>query len=74
MRYCELTSDKIIKNIIVSDSDFAMENNLYPAYSEAEIGGAYDPPYSPPSHTTEDFILAQITYTAMMTDTMIGGK
>lgn len=74
MKYCIVTSNNIIDNIIVADSDFAVSDDMRPAYPEAEIGKFYDPPYSPPSHTTEDFILAQITYTAMMTDTMIGGE
>ena len=71
MNYCILDSKKIIINIIVCESDeIAAEFGALPSYDGAKIGDKYNPPI-PVSQM--DRLEAQMTYTAMMTDTLIGG-
>ena len=71
MNYCILDSSKIIANIIICESDeIAKEFNAVPSYDSARIGDTYDPPIPV---TPQDRLEAQVTYTAMMTDTLIGG-
>ena len=71
MNYCILDPEMVITNIIVCESDeIAAEFGALPSYDGAKIGGKYDPPI-PISQM--DRLEAQITYTAMMTDTLIGG-
>lgn len=71
MNYCILDSEKIIINIIVCESDeIAAEFGALPSYDSAKIGEKYNPPI-PISQI--DRLEAQMTYTAMMTDTLIGG-
>lgn len=71
MNYCILNSSKIIANIIVCESDeIAAEFGALPSYDGAKIGEKYNPPI-PISQM--DRLEAQATYTAMMTDTLIGG-
>ena len=71
MNYCILDSEKIIANIIVCKSDeIAAEFGALPSYDGAKIGEKYNPPI-PISQM--DRLEAQATYTAMMTDTLIGG-
>lgn len=71
MNYCILNSENIITNIFVCDSPkFAKEINGYPSYDSAKIGEKYSPPIP---ISKEDQLEAQLTYTAMMTDTLIGG-
>lgn len=71
MNYCILDSEKIIVNIIVCESDeIAAEFGALPSYDGAKIGDKYNPPI-PISQM--DRLEAQTTYTAMMTDTLIGG-
>lgn len=71
MKYCILDSEKIIVNIIVCESDeIAAEFGALPSYDGAKIGDKYNPPI-PISQM--DRLEAQMTYTAMMTDTLIGG-
>ena len=71
MNYCILDSEKIIINIIVCESDeIAAEFGALPSYDGAKIGDKYNPPI-PISQM--DRLEAQMTYTAMMTDTLIGG-
>lgn len=70
MNYCIINSDDIIENIIVSDAAFAKEIGAVDFYEGAKIGDKYDPPI-PISQM--DRLEAQMTYTAMMTDTLIGG-
>lgn len=81
MNYCIVNADGIIENIIVCDADFAAELGALPSYDGAAIGEAYSPP--PPPPTTEERVAAleaasdrldaQVTYTAMMTDTLMEG-
>lgn len=71
MNYCILNSSKIIANIIVCESDeIAAEFGALPSYDGAKIGEKYNPPI-PISQM--DRLEAQAIYTAMMTDTLIGG-
>ena len=71
MAYCILDSSKSIINIIVCESDeIAAEFGALPSYDGAKIGDKYNPPI-PVSQI--DRLEAQMTYTAMMTDTLIGG-
>lgn len=71
MAYCILDSSKSIINIIVCESDeIAAEFGALPSYDGAKIGDKYNPPI-PVSQM--DRLEAQMTYTAMMTDTLIGG-
>lgn len=71
MNYCILDSKKIIINIIVCESDeIAAEFGALPSYDDAKIGEKYNPSI-PISQM--DRLEAQMTYTAMMTDTLIGG-
>lgn len=71
MNYCILDSEKVITNIIVCESDeIAAEFGALPSYDGAKIGDKYNPPI-PISQM--DRLEAQMTYTAMMTNTLIGG-
>lgn len=71
MNYCILDSEKIIANIIVcKSSEAAADLDALPSYNGAKIGDKYDPPI-PISQI--DRLEAQTIYTAMMTDTLIGG-
>lgn len=71
MIYCILDDNKIIVNMIVCNPDeSAKAFNAVPAYEGCGIGDTYNPP-TPISK--EDRLEAQVTYTAMMTDTLIGG-
>lgn len=72
MEYCIVENDMII-NVIISDEDFAEKIGAVPSYDGARIGDKYNPPYKPIPHTNADALEAQVTYTAMMTDTLIGG-
>ena len=69
MDYCILDND-IIENIIVADKTFASSVNARESYDGAKIGDKYNPPI-PISQM--DRLEAQTTYTAMMTNTLIGG-
>ena len=71
MNYCIVNSEGIILNIIVcEDTVTAAEFGAIESYEGAYIGGQYNPPI-PISQM--DRLEAQATYTAMMTDTLIGG-
>lgn len=71
MNYCILDSEKIIANIIVcKSSEVAADLDALPSYDGAKIGDKYNPPI-PISQM--DRLEAQMTYTAMMTNTLIGG-
>ncbi len=76
MTYC-IVSNGVIVNMIVAEADFAAEIGALPAYAGAVIGGAYTPPAPEPEPEPEptqlDRIEAQVTYTAMMTDTLMEG-
>lgn len=68
--YCIIKNGVII-NIIVCESDeIAAEFGALPSYDGAKIGDKYDPPIL---ISQMDRLEAQTTYTAMMTDTLIGG-
>lgn len=69
MTYLILDGD-IIQNIIIADPVFAKEIGAVNFYEGAKIGDKYSPPI-PVSQI--DRLEAQMTYTAMMTDTLIGG-
>lgn len=71
MKYCVTNSKNIIENIFISnDADFAELIGALPYYEGASIGKLYAPPIP---ISKEDRLEAQVTYTAMMTDTLIGG-
>lgn len=76
MEYC-IVEDGVIVNMIVAEADFAAEIGALPTYEGAAIGGAYTPPAPAsepePEPTQLDRIEAQVTYTAMMTDTLMEG-
>ena len=76
MEYC-IVEDGVIVNMIVAEADFAAEIGALPAYEGAAIGGTYTPPAPEPepdpAPTQLDRIEAQVTYTAMMTDTLMEG-
>ena len=76
MEYC-IVKDGVIVNMIVAEADFAGEVGALPGYDGAAIGGAYTPPppepEPAPAPTQLDRIEAQVTYTAMMTDTLMEG-
>lgn len=69
MQYCVI-EDGIIANIIVADEEFATSIGAKPIYKGASIGDKYSPPIP---ISKEDRLEAQVAYTAMMTDTLIGG-
>lgn len=72
MNYCIVNPDSIIENIIVCENDeIAAEFHALPSYETADIGSVYDPPAPPP--TAMERLEAQVTYTAMMTDTLMEG-
>ena len=70
MNYCIVNQEtQIIENIIVCENDeIAKQFNAVPSYANAKIGGKYD--YVPES-TEMDKLQAQVTYTALITDTLI---
>lgn len=71
MNYCIVNDQHVIENIIVCENDeIAAQFGAVESYEEAHIGGQYKPPI-PISQM--DRLEAQATYTAMMTDTLIGG-
>ena len=71
MDYCILNSENIITNIFVCDDPaFAEKIDAFPSYDGASIGDKYSPPIP---ISKEDRLEAQVAYTAMMTDTLIGG-
>ena len=71
MRYGIVDNNGIITNIIICDDDiFAKSINAKILYGTEKIGDLYKE--SIPI-TKEDRLEAQIAYTAMMTDTLIGG-
>lgn len=76
MEYC-IVENGVIVNVIVAEADFAGEIGALPGYDGAVIGGAYTPPAPEPEPEPEptqlDRIEAQVTYTAMMTDTLMEG-
>lgn len=73
MNYCIVNDQNVIENIIVCENDeIATQFHALPSYATAAIGGAYAPPPVPP--TAIEQLEAQATYTAIMTDTLIGGK
>lgn len=68
--YC-IIKNGIIINIIVCESDeIAAEFGALPSYDGAKIGEKYNPPIP---ISKMDRLEAQMTYTAMMTNTLIGG-
>jgi len=71
MNYCIVNSDNIITNIIVAEESFAESIHALPYYEGAQIGGEYAPPEEEVVPTQLDIIEAQVTYTAMMTDTLL---
>ena len=70
-----IVEDGIITNIIQADEEFAGSIGALPYYDGARIGEAYqtpEPEAEPvPEATQLDRIEAQITYTAMMTGTLL---
>lgn len=69
MQYC-VVEDGVIVNIIIADEEFAVLVGAKPIYDGASIGDKYNPPIP---ISKEDRLEAQVAYTAMMTDTLIGG-
>lgn len=71
MNYCIVNSEGIIVNIIVcEDAATAAEFGAVESYAGARIGDKYAPPIPV---TQLDRLEAQVTYTAMMTDTLMEG-
>lgn len=68
--YCIIENGVIINIIICETDEIAAEFDALPSYDGAKIGEKYNPPI-PISQM--DRLEAQATYTAMMTDTLIGG-
>ena len=72
-----IVEDGIITNIIQADEEFAESIGALPYYDGARIGEAYQAPELEtepvPEATQLDRVEAQIAYTAMMTDTLLGG-
>lgn len=70
MNYCIVNQEtQIIENIIVCENDeIAKQFNAVPSYANAKIGGKYD---YVPEPTEMDKLQAQVTYTALITDTLI---
>jgi hypothetical protein len=72
MNFCVVNPDGIIENVIVcEDEATAKEFGAVPGYEDARIGDIYIAP--PPQPTAMDRLEAQVTYTAMMTDTLMEG-
>lgn len=69
MRYL-IVENGLIINIILADEEFSKKIGAFPDYEGAEIGDKYNPPIP---ISKEDRLEAQVAYTAMMTDTLIGG-
>lgn len=71
MDCCIVNSEGIIVNIIVcEDAATAAEFGAVESYEGACIGDKYEPPIPV---TQLDRLEAQVTYTAMMTDTLMEG-
>lgn len=71
MIYCILNEKNVITNTIVCDDEATAKMfNAKPYYEGCGIGDAYSPPIP---ISKEDRLEAQVAYTAMMTDTLIGG-
>lgn len=71
MDYCILDDSNTIVNIAIFESEYDADLfGVFPAYDGAKIGDKYNPPI-PVSQM--DRLEAQMIYTAMMTDTLIGG-
>lgn len=71
MDYCILDDSNTIVNIVIFESEHDADLfGAFPVYDGAKIGNKYNPPI-PISQM--DRLEAQTTYTAMMTDTLIGG-
>lgn len=72
INFCVVNPDGIIENVIVfADEATAKEFGAVPGYEGARIGDPYVAP--PPQPTAMDRLEAQVTYTAMMTDTLMEG-
>lgn len=72
INFCVVNPDGIIENVIVfADEATAKEFGAVPGYEGARIGDPYVAP--PPQPTALDRLEAQVTYTAMMTDTLMEG-
>ena len=64
-----IVESEIITNIIVCESEeIAAKFGAVPSYEGAMIGDKYNPPIIP---TQLDIIEAQLTYTAIMTGTLL---
>jgi hypothetical protein len=63
-----IVENGMITNIIVADEAFAEKVGALPSYEGAAIGKPYQP-----ASSQLDRIEAQITYTAIMTDTLLEG-
>lgn len=64
-----IVKDGVIANIIVCETEeIANHFGAVASYDGARIGDKYDPPIIP---TQLDIIEAQLTYTAMMTGTLL---
>lgn len=71
MDYCILDDSNTIVNIAIFESEHDADLfDALPSYDGAKIGDKYNPPI-PISQM--DRLEAQMTYTAMMTNTLIGG-
>ena len=72
-----IVEDGVIINIIQADEEFAGSIGALPYYDGARIGEAYQASELEaepvPEATQLDRVEAQIAYTAMMTDTLLGG-
>ena len=68
--YCIVNDANVITNIIVAEQLFAESIGALAYYDGATIGDSYVPPIP---ISKEDRLEAQVAYTAMMTDTLIGG-
>lgn len=71
MEFCIVNADGVIENIIVADGAFAAEIGAHPYYEGARIGAEYAPTEVEPEPNQLDIIEAQVTYTAMMTGTLL---
>ena len=69
MNYCIVKDGVIVNMIVCADDQTAEAFNALPDYEGAIIGEVYELPE--PEPTQLDLIEAQVTYTAMMTDTLL---
>lgn len=73
--YCLMNNDNVITNIFVCESEeLAQDLHAKPFYDGATIGELYNPPIKHSEPSQLDIVQAQLTYTALVTGTLLKEK